>query len=235
LIHGVRGGESHCTNLPIWPCAIAGPSARKTESVDVAFRYTCAQAARELSLTPAGLSRRLRDKRIEPAESGRYSLPQLVDCMTEGDSPSERNAAARAELATNKARLVKPEIAEKEAALVPREEALSFLQNCMRVVYRTVAQQGLAEEQLQQIENEIYASFTAYLLDYGWQLEPTFELSANGEAVMRPSCGDCGRKPSCHFGNLAMAKGCCICSARLRAGLYGQAETKILQRDVDLD
>ena len=76
---------------------------RKTECVDVAFRYSCAQVSRELELTAVALSRRLRDKRVEPVEGG-YSLRQLVDVMSKGDAPMERNALARAELAADKAR-----------------------------------------------------------------------------------------------------------------------------------
>jgi len=69
--------------------------------------------ARGLGVTAVALSRRLREKRIEPI-GGTFSLRQLVDCMLPGDTPMERNAAARAEIAADKSRLVRLEILEKE-------------------------------------------------------------------------------------------------------------------------
>lgn len=154
---------------------------RVTQSVDVAFRYSVAQASRELGLTAVALSRRLRAKRIEPVE-GTYSLRQLVDCMSEGDSASDRNAAARAELAADKSRLVRLEIRAREGAVIPREETLGFLRGLFANLYRSIRLAELNEEIADRLENEIYAMATAYWIDHGWKLEPESSFGSNGEA-----------------------------------------------------
>lgn len=152
---------------------------RKTESVDVAFRYSVAQASRELGLTPVALSRRLREKRIEPVD-GTYSLRQLVDCMLEGDSPSDRNAEARAELAADRSRLIRLEIGEKEGSLIPRDGAVEFMGGLMKALYNAVHWAELNEADRQLIEKTLQEAGTEYYARGGWALEP-LTFAANGE------------------------------------------------------
>lgn len=155
---------------------------RTAQSVDTGPRFTCAQASRSLGLTAAALSARLRARRIE-ASGGTYSLRQLVDAMTEGDTPGERNARARAELASDKARLVRLEIMERENRFIDRGEALGFLGTFMRGIYDYLYfRAGLSEELRVELESEIEATATALTLRRGWVLEPSFSQTPNGDA-----------------------------------------------------
>jgi hypothetical protein len=156
---------------------------RRAQSQDAGPHFTCAQASRSLGLTAAALSARLRAKRIEPSREGTYSLRQLVDAMTEGETPNERNAMARAELAAEKARQVRLEIAERENKFIRRDEVLGYLRGLLSNLYRAIDQAGLAEEVARGLENEIFATATAFWLDRGWELEPDFDFSSSGNGT----------------------------------------------------
>lgn len=141
-----------------------------------------AQASRELGISAVTLSKRLRQRRIEPSTDNTYSLRQIVDSQVPGNTAAERSLEAHAVLQEVQANAATLKFQEQAGRLISRTEAHDFMKRLLGAIYRGLEYADLSTEDRVAVLDIVRTQGTQLYAQHGWKLEPT-TFSVNGEVV----------------------------------------------------